>query len=91
MGYQSQREKVKEFIENQILKQIDLKELDYVKLISTTSSELGVSHNMVKEMYEQFFQNGKLKCVVTLPDKEIADLFKKKKEDIENDFKEAGI
>jgi hypothetical protein len=93
MSYQTQREKVKKFIENDILKNIENRELDYNKLINSTASDMGLSISLVEDVFRTFLQSGKLveNRTISLPPKEVLKILEEKEKLSKKDFKEAGL
>jgi len=82
MSYQSQREKIKKLIEDQVLKWIKEKDLDYYKIINFLQSETNCSQNMAEDMVCSFIKNKIIQenRILTIPDGEINEFVKRMKE-----------
>jgi len=79
MGYQTQREKIKQFMEKKILPVIKKQDVDYYKLVSATRKELNTSESMIEDEIKNRIENKEIKeiRVLTINDEEIVPFFKR--------------
>jgi len=94
--YQSQDEKINNFLQNAILPALREKDLDYKKLVKTMCFDLGVKENRVIEALNNLIEMEKIKeiRILTINDDQIDDYVKnlsKKDKEIKEDFQEAGL
>lgn len=82
MGYQSQRDKIKETIEKYVVPFINEKDLEYDKVLSNLSEELSCSKGMVEDVLQTFISSGKIKeiRILTIPDQEVTSWLKEQKD-----------
>ena len=92
MSYQTQREKIKSFIDKNILQKMENKTLDYYKVIGIVAGEVGVSKRAVKDALKSYILTGKLvelrELSIPLGNEKSGDAFDNL---IKKELKEAGL
>lgn len=93
MGYQTQREKIRDYFLNKVYPTMDDFDLDYAKTISQVASDIGCSETMAEDVIQSIVKSGKIKeyRAFILPEEEIIRRRRAKVEQFNKDLKEAGI
>ena len=80
--YISTREKVMDYIENNILLFLKQKDLDYYEVIKIIKIKTSCSENLIKNILKDYINSGKIKeiRVLTIPDEQIGEWLKNLKE-----------
>lgn len=92
MSYQSQRERIKRYIEDKILPYVKKKDLSYYKVVNGISGDLGVSISMVEDVLKNFIDTNKIKEIrqLTIQDHEIPHWMEEEKERAKSKEEEQG-
>lgn len=82
MQYVTNKQKIMEYIEINILAFLKQKDLDYNKVIDLISEKTSSNPSMVKTILDSFINSGKIKQIniLTIPDKQIDGWLKEVKE-----------
>ena len=82
MGYITNKEKVKDYIEKNILEFIKKKEINYYKTIDLIKLRTNASQNMVEEILKSFINSGSIREIryLTIPEDQIVPWLKELKE-----------
>jgi hypothetical protein len=90
-SYQSQREKIRNYIEEKIVLNLKERELDYYKFIGLSAQDLGVSESLVIDVLRSFINSERLECVLRLSVDEIIKQNEKYNNETKENLKKAGL
>jgi len=79
MKYQTQREKARKFIEDNIIPTIKKQDVDYYKVLNVMRKDLRIDEKIIKEEIRVMIENKEVKEIrlLTIGDEEVKPFFKR--------------